>query len=300
MNGNSTSHFSKRLTTIVSVMTVCIGLFAASQSDAAGHWTHEPTGARVVLDCPFNNGSSGCGIFDVYSSAGSASDSSAPVSPNGVATGTLPANQAQGGMQLVYNWGNNGTTREAFVGLTWKANPDYEGRPVGNKMFFMLGPEAGGVFLFGVDALDGGCEQLIWGTNTLKYDNYHICAGSLVCYPNVNPNAALMCRGKWYKIEVYFKSSTTATSRDGVWRWWVNDVLVGNYTTANWNPAGQNEWQWNNTWDGSGDMQNLPRASDWIHNLDHLHISIPNGAGSSTDNPPGPPAAPAIRIVTTP
>ncbi len=297
MNGNLTSHFSKRLTTILSVMTVGISLFAAPQSDAAGGWTNEPAGSRVVLDCPFNNGSSGCGILDVYSSAVAQSDSSAPMSPNGIATGIMSRFSPTGGMQLVYNWG---TTREAFIGLTWRTNPDYGGRPVGNKLFFMLGPEAGGVFLMGVSALNNGCAPLIWGTNTLNYNNYHICEGSLICYPNVNPSAAIVCRGQWYKIEVYFKSSTTATSKDGIWRWWVNGVLVGNYTTANWNPAGQYEWQWNNTWDGSGDMQNLPRAADWSHSLDHLYISIPNGAGSSTDNPPGPPAAPTLRTVTIP
>jgi len=249
------------------------------------------------MDCNFSGTPGACGIYDVYTLVVIQLDSGVFVLSNGIATAILSRFSTSGGMQLVYNWG---TTREAFIGLTWRTNPDYGGRPVGNKLFFMLGPEAGGVFLMGVSALNNGCAPLIWGTNTLNYDNYHICEGSLVCYPNVNPSAAIVCRGQWYKIEVYFKSSTTATSKDGIWRWWVNGVLVGNYTTANWNPAGQYEWQWNNTWDGSGDMQNLPRAADWSHSLDHLYISIPNGAGSSTDNPPGPPAAPTLRTVTTP
>jgi len=281
----STRHNKKGVTMIRRSLLFILLMVLATPSLSLAQWTNKPSGFTTVLECPFSTSPTNCGIWDIYNSAIVSSDGAAPVSPSGVVIGRMLSTAVNGGMQLVKNWP---VSREQYVGLTWRSNTGFGGRPVGNKMFFMLGPEAGGVFLWGADALNSGCEQLIWGTNTLNYDNYHICSFSLICYPNVNPTAATMCRGNWYKIEVYFKSSTTATSRDGIWRWWVNGVLVGNYTNANWNPQGGNEWQWNNTWDSSGDLQNIPRASDWEHYLDHIVIAVSNGS-VSIDNPPGPP-----------
>jgi hypothetical protein len=55
MDGNSTSQASKRLATIVAVLTFCAGSVGAQHSHAAGVWTNEPAGANVVMDCPFNS-----------------------------------------------------------------------------------------------------------------------------------------------------------------------------------------------------------------------------------------------------
>ena len=294
MDGNATLHASKRLATIVALLTLTFGL-SATQTHAAGVWTNEPSGASVVVDCPFNS-VSGCGILDAYSSSQIVSDSSAPTSPSSVVKSTFPAGSTSGGMQL--NYVTPQLQSEMYVGLIWRTNPEFQGNPGSwsNKMFFMRGPSSNGLLLM-YGPTNGGPYYATFGHNTGGLDNSHICQMDLglICPPNVNPNAAQLFRGVWTKIEMYIKKSTTNTSRDGILRWWVNGVLVGNYTTINYAGGGLNEWVWSEAWDGTFS----PNHAEWNHFIDHLHVSLPNG-GSSTDQPPGPPANPKIRSVTTP
>ncbi|MCS6288450.1 MAG: hypothetical protein H8K10_05660 [Nitrospira sp.] len=291
MDGNSTSQPSQRLATIVAVLTFCAGFVGAQEGHAAGVWTNEPAGASVVLDCPFNS-VSGCGILDVYSSAELTSDSNAPISPSGVVKSTLYAGNSAGGMQL--NYVTPQVHNEMYVGLMWRTNPQFLGRPANNKTFFVRGPQNNGVFY--MVGTPGGPFRLVFSHNSGALDNSHTCGADLGlgCEPNVGSGA--VPTGVWTKLEAYFKKSTTATSRDGIVRWWINGVPAGNYTNMNYAQNGLNEWVWSETWDGT--VNPLPTV-DWNHYIDHLHISIPGGS-SSTDQPPGPPAMPTMRSVTTP
>ena len=291
MDGNATLHASKRLAVFVFLVTICFGLADSRLTLAAGVWTNEPAGAAVVLDCPFNSVSS-CGILDVYSSGRITSDSSAPVSPSAVIQSTLRAGQNTGGMQL--NYVTPQVSNEMYMGLMWRTNPEFYGRPANNKTFFIRGPQVNGVWY--MVGPPGGPFRMVFSHNTGTLDNSHTCGAhlGLGCEPNVGSGA--VTQGVWTKLEAYVKKSTTATSRDGIVRWWVNGVLAGNYTNMNYAQNGLNEWVWSETWDGT--VNPVP-AQDWSHFLDHLHISIPNG-GPSTDNPPGPPASPTLRGVTTP
>lgn len=294
MDGNSTSQASKRLATFVAVLTFCAGFVGAQQSHAAGVWTNEPAGASVVLDCPFNGAPSSCGILDVYSSTVQDSDGSGPVSPSGVMRSTIYAGNSAGGSQL--NWVAPQVSNEMYVGMLWRTNPQFQGRQVGNKMFFVRGPSVNGVYMFNGGALVGGQGRMIFSHNTASLDNSQACANEqgFTCFPNAGPGTLTV--GVWTKLEAYVKKSTTSTSRDGIVRWWVNGVLAGNYTNMNYAPNGLNEWVWSETWDGT---VNPTPSADWSHYIDHLHISIPNGSNTS-DQPPGPPASPTMRSVTTP
>ncbi|HRC25194.1 MAG TPA: hypothetical protein PLJ07_14125 [Nitrospira sp.] len=293
MDGNSTSQASKRLATIVAVLTFCAGSVGAQHSHAAGVWTNEPAGASVVMDCPFNS-VGGCGIFDAYSSSQIASDSSAPISPGSTVKSSIYPGNSAGGMQL--NYQTSQLNREMYVGLMWRTNPQFQGRPVGNKTFFIRGPGSNGVFLFNNAALNNGSGSMIFAHNTGGLDNSHACAldSGLACYPNVGPG--ILTVGTWTKLEAYIKASTTSTSRDGIVRWWVNGVPAGSYTNLNYGAGGLNEWAWSETWDGW--VNPLPTV-EWNHFIDHLHVSV-GGGGASTDQPPGPPANPTIRSVTIP
>ncbi len=292
MHRNSRTKAFKKLTTIVSAMTLCLGVVAAPQIYGAGVWTNEPAGANVVLDCPFNS-VQGCGILDAYSSSQITSDSSAPISPGSAVKSTLYAGNSSGGMQL--NYVTSQAYREMYVGLMWRTNSQFQGRQVGNKTFFVRGPQNNNVFLFNNAALNNGTGLMIFSHNSANLDNSHACALDigLACYPNVGPGVLNV--GVWTKLEAYIKASTTNTSRDGIVRWWVNGVPAGNYTNMNVASLGLNEWVWSETWDGT---VNPAPSVDWSHFIDHLHISIPGGG--STDQPPGPPQTPSLRSVTTP
>lgn len=292
MHRNSRTKASKKLTTIVSAMTLCLGVVAAPQTYGAGVWTNEPAGANVVLDCPFNS-VQGCGILDAYSTSQITSDSSAPISPGSVVKSTLYAGNSGGGMQL--NYVTPQAYREMYVGLMWRTNSQFQGRQVGNKTFFVRGPQNNNVFLFNNAALNNGTGLMIFSHNSANLNNSHTCALDigLACYPNVGPGVLNV--GVWTKLEAYIKASTTNTSRDGIVRWWVNGVPAGNYTNMNVASLGLNEWVWSETWDGT--VNPVPSV-DWSHFIDHLHISVPGG--SSTDQPPGPPQTPTLRSVITP
>ena len=143
MNGNTASRVSQRSAATVALLTLCLGTVDVPQSYGAGVWTNEPDGASVVLDCPFNS-VSGCGILDAYSSSQIASDSSAPITPGNVVKSTLYAGNSTGGMQL--NYVTPQVNREMYVGLMWRTNPQFFGRQVANKMFFVRGPVSNGFF----------------------------------------------------------------------------------------------------------------------------------------------------------
>lgn len=258
-------------------------------------WTNEPAGSTALLDCPFSSAPKLCGIVDVYSSSFQDTDFAAPVSPPGVLRSTIYAGNSSGGMQIGINFPQ--TYREMYVGLMWRTNPQFEGRTVVNKLFFVRGPNYNGFF-----GMDGGPAQgqsnfyLMFGHNTSGLDNSHTCGGGgLICYPNVG--SGVLVRGTWTKLEAYIKASTTATSRDGIVRWWVNGALAGNYTNMNYSPTGLNDWTWSETWDGF--VKPVPTV-DWSHYLDHLHISIPNCGSAGCGGPIPPPPSPTPPSPTPP
>jgi len=258
-------------------------------------WPNEPAGAAVKLDCNFSSTPSACGILDAYSSSIQATDASAPISASGVVKSNMPARSAFGGMQL--NYVTPQIYPEMYVGLMWRTNPQFQGRRVGNKLFFIRGPQNNGVFLFNNAALNNGSGVMIFAHNSGALNNSHACALDLglACYPNVGPG--ILTVGTWTKLEAYIKSSTTATSRDGIVRWWINGAPAGNYTNLNINQLGSNEWVWSETWDGCGINGAPPcdigptgvNTSEWSHFIDHLHISIPNCSGNCGGVPPPPP-----------
>jgi hypothetical protein len=94
-------------------------------------------------------------------------------------------------------------------------------------------------------------------------------------YPNQNTGSAVIARGQWAKWEVILQANTPGQF-DGEARWWLNGVLVGQYTGIGFSgptEAGpMNEWRgiaWNPTWGGGG----APVAADQYMWIDHFHLS---------------------------
>lgn len=231
-------------------------------------WTNEPADLSVVLDCPFDSAPSTCGLSDVYSSSHLESDPTAAVSPPGVLRSTLNANNSSGGMQL--GWTSRQLLKEMYVGIIWRNSRDWSCLALADKMWFIRGPNTAG--FFGLDCTPEDTSGAIsFGHNSKNLDNSHTCAADLglVCYPNVADVKIKF--GNWTKLESYIKTSTTATSRDGIVRWWVNGILVGNYTNINYEQDGLNEWIWTETW--AALEPRFQKNIDLSHYIDHVHIS---------------------------
>lgn len=236
-------------------------------------WTNEPPGSTTILDCPFSGPQSECGINDVYHSTTHMDDPSAPISPPGVSVDTLQPFAKTGGSQQSYLFGNN--YDEVYMGMMVRSNPEFQGRVVGNKMFFLKGPDSNGVWILSPESRLQPSGTLIFMVNSGEFDNSHTCAADrgLICYANAGGD--WLVKGQWTKIEAYVKKSTTETSRDGIVRWWINGKLAGNYTNMNYADAGLDEWVWTETWDGAGDM-GTSNTVPWYWYIDHLYLSIPH------------------------
>lgn len=236
-----------------------------------GTFLNEPAGLTTVLNHGFDT-VLGPGMSSPYPPWPIVSDATAPLSPPNCYRSVLPAGSAEGGSELHFDLPR--AYRQMFMGIYWRTNPQFQGRPNSNKTFFLRGPEANGCWIFGNSALVNGSAPLIFGHNTGGglLDNSHACAGDLglACYPNAGDGTLHV--GTWTKIEAYVKASTTNTSRDGIVRWWINGVLVGNYTNLNYGgQRGLTEWVWSETWDGG--VSPLPSVQ-WEHYLDHLYLSV--------------------------
>lgn len=237
-------------------------------------WVNEPGGFKLLVDCAFNSATCDGKLGDPYKSVGNTvkivQDSTAPFSGPQVLRSTRFANVAAGGTQLEYYLPTG--NKEIYVGLYWKASPQFEGKNHGgNKLFFIRGqgPGTNGVFMFICPNRDCNAGYIIW-TTQLSY-NLDQCKNAPdidVCGANVN-NVRVK-PGTWYKIEVYMRASSCATCHDGSVRWWINGTLAGNFNNFAYGPA-VDTWIWSETWDGSGP------ANEWTteayHELDHLRIS---------------------------
>lgn len=259
-------------------------------------WPNEPTGGTIMLDHSFSS-ILGQGMTNPYNAGAIATDSSAPYSPASVYRSSISAGSNNGGSEL--HWYATSPQKEMCVGKWWKTNPEFEGRPQGNKTFFMRGPGTGsvgtynGVFLFNNQSLSNGTGRMIWSFNTGNLDNSHITGSTdpgIPLFANVGDDTLRV--GVWTKLYACIRGSTSNTSRDGIIKWWINDRLVGSYSNINYAPAGLNEWVWSETWDGT---PNFTVSVVWSHFLDHLRIwmgSVGIVSGGTSPSPPPPSPTP--------
>lgn len=281
-----------------------MGIQAGSIAEASGSWPNEPTGSTVIVDCPFS-GSLCPGIWDAYNSASFATDTTAPLSPGNVLDSYMATNSVTGSGQ----WGVAlPDAKELYIGTWWSTNADFQGYSNNqNKMLFARRPEIDNNFLVW-QGFPGQPKTLKW-YGQMTYDNCGYAGTFGMCYsrgdgtgwfePNTGANATVAAGSGWHRIEIYLKTSTTKTSRDGIVRWWLDGAMVGNYSGVNLSPGGLQDFQINHAWDGSGSCATRDCTKSWHHYWDHLHISIGKGV-ASPDQPAGPPAAPRIAGITVP
>jgi len=161
-------------------------------------------------------------------------------------------------------------------------------------MFFVRGPQQNGYFGITGPAYAGGPFTFGFGHNSGNIDNSHVWPADLGLgqTPNNVSNPSLVVN-TWYRIEVYIKKSTTATSRDGILRYWINGALCANYTNVNYGFAGLNEWVWSETWDGT---VNPAPSVDWEHYIGHLYVAT--GGTPSSGGGGGTPPTPTLSTLT--
>jgi len=151
--------------------------------------------------------------------------------------------------------------KEVFVGLDFKASQPWQGHTsMVNKIQFlftsssdimmaMYGPPAGPYELRVIPQ---------WRNN-----------GDAWLLPGAAHAAVTL--GQWHRIEWYVKYATAPGARDGIVRWWMDGVLVGDHADVQFpDDGGFAEYQISPTWGGVGDRKT---EHDFMR-FDRSYISV--------------------------
>ncbi len=276
------------------IYLVFLWLLLPALALASPQWPNEPAHLKTIYDCPFSG--TWCPeqgkTENVFNTQAYASFPNAPQSPSSVFDSYMAAGSVQGNGQWVIFLDK---PTELFIGTWWGTNSEFMGNQAANKMLFARTAGLDNNFLNWDIRNGGGSKNLYWYMQA-EYDNCGHPGEFGMCYskgdgtgwfqPNVGSGAVAAGSG-FHRIEVYLKTSTTKTSRDGIVRWWLDGKPVGDYPTVNLTPGGLAEFQINHTWDGFN-TANRDKSKAWHHYWDHLHLS----ASSGTPLPPPIPVAP--------
>ncbi len=252
-------------------------------------WSNQPSGLKVIMDCPFS-GTLCEGWENVYKTQAFANFSNAPLSPGSVLDTYLGAGSTTGNGQWIVRLAN---PREVFVGTWWSTNAEFEGNrgSVANKMIFISGKGNNNFLNWKLDDGRNTAGTLTWsfqqtdGSNNCHISGYYSpgCThgpdygpGSGDLQPNGPATGKIAAGSGWHKIEIYQKSSSSTTSRDGIIQIWVDGNLHTNYNNVNISPEGFIDTQINHTWDGGAwyDCPNRDCRRAWHHYWDHFYISV--------------------------
>lgn len=246
-----------------------------SNPPAGTQWPNEPAGMIVVTDTPFSDALP-IEWFNVY-------NTQAYASPGGGGTAFSPPRAFDEYMAVGSNSGNGQwgiafpASREVYMGVYWSTNADFVGHVnLTNKMIFLRNNVNDNSFLTWQGS-PGTSKLIQWyiqsafsNSHTVGWSGDPVGSGRLSC--NINSAAALIAAGSgWHFIEVYLKTSSSGTSKDGTVRWWVDGVECGRHLDVNYAPGGVSEMSLTATWDGMVSGRDLSKA--WHHYFDHMKIS---------------------------
>lgn len=280
-------------TVLVAVVALlCMHTLAAAQAV----WPNEPAGSTLITDWSFNTISGPLPGPRWRNNGGSliVSDVTAPLSPTNVLKFPYPVGFLSGyAPDTVYFPLNN--LSEIYFGYWWKAsNPWHAHSSFINKIAFQFTDLTGGQLIqimFG----NGGSEpyRVMSSLEFNGVDNSHLgngygdAPGTWQLFGNASEGKVTL--GHWHRIEVYIKKGTSSSSKNGIIRWWVDGILVGNFSNVNYPTPPFIEYQFSPTWGGAVGAR---KSEEDYYYYDHVRISQPSGVADVT-----PPDAPTNLMV---
>jgi hypothetical protein len=269
--------------------------FSVLGGQEGGPWPEEPPGFRTLTDWPYNQlvtdrsggFARGASVWNQTPGPGLAaivSDPSAPLSPPNVAQISYPVGFPSGQTPWTLYFGPL-SGREYYTAFWWKADPAWQGDPSGiNKITFWqdAAPSCANLIVM----LNNQQQRAYFLTVTLEFNqasNGHLANSSGAgrvwhVFGNVRGGNYVIVPGTWYRIEMYFKGSTTPTSQDGLLRWWATKLgdaaptPIGDYTNVNFDTPNFIQFSFAPTWGGnSGVTKQILN----YHRIDHVYISGP-------------------------
>ncbi len=229
-------------------------------SNATGSaWPNEPAGFTVLTDQPWNVTVGGGWNRRSPGTDHIVSDSTAPMSPANVLEYIYPTGFVDGAAPATQYFGVN--TKEIFVGMWWKPSSPWQGNASNVNKIQFLQVLHSSVFMAMYGPKGGPYE--------LRSDVQWPEQGTAWLTPNVNNVAVTL--GQWHRLEWYLKYESSYGAGDGIIRWWMDGVLIGNYTNIKFpNDNGFVEYQISPTWGGNtGDVKN----EQDFYRFDHSYLS---------------------------
>ena len=133
--------------------------------------------------------------------------------------------------------------RELFWGFTWKASAGWTGH-------------SSGVNKIGYGWQDGSSTfGLTWYWHGGASASISLFDAGITYFHFNTDRASQIEAGRWYKVEVYYRPSSSAGRRDGVVRIWVDGVLMANHEGVATTPGTIGNVYFEPAWGGVGDTK---------------------------------------------
>jgi hypothetical protein len=215
--------------------TCACGLVAASDVTVAlappppsGPRPNEPAGYVTITDQSMSSATAdGWRIDDGNPTV--TTDATAPVSPSGVIRATYPAGTRAGGAPWTIERPLPGTTR-LYYALSFKQSSNFQGESSGtNKLGFVWIHDNPSIFM-STEGVGSGSLEAIMRLQGVADSRDHL-----------DPNkgkSAVVARGRWHLWEAELISNTGGLA-NGTVRWWLDGVLIGEYTDVRMSTASQ-------------------------------------------------------------
>lgn len=241
-------------------------------------FTNEPAGFTTFVDHDFSTVVGGGLVHAMGGGVLVTDQSDAIVSPPTALKETRPASGEGGGLWAGYY---NLWHTEVFAGISHKYAANYEGPPEGTGKLYLFWCGTGNIW---VEAFVVGLDPTGYVGCILAFpdaDNSHIEGahpgtyfgggpGTQAIYANVGNGTVF--RDQWFKIETYYRLSSSLTSKDGIVKVWLNDNLIMDYSNVNFSNGPNVErfyaFDYTSTW-----SQGWGPSQDSDKYVDHLYMS---------------------------
>jgi uncharacterized protein YjdB len=263
-------------------------------------YPNQPSGLTRFAELNFNAlpgvaGSLGTLLGNYYTLVSPAShmaiisDPTAPQSPSSVLqvdfqVGTQPGSAAASGYREFGGWDGAGvlsnTEYSEYYESTWFKipTPDFETQEVGVKMLGYWGvgnnnqPSATGTGPTQMYSIMRGSGTGTTIMSSWNLDMYTDGVSTRALPQNMNLSTKITA-GSWHHFETYMKLNTVGQS-NGIWKWWLDGVLIGDYEDMQFisatQPSGFFGRSMDLVWGGQGGTAKTRTDYVWF---DHMYMS---------------------------
>lgn len=220
-----------------------------------GPWPNQPSVLNPIIDQPWDHLG---GLWNLlWGVARIISDPTAPGSPPGVLQIDFPVGFVGGsapGTESI----DFPATREVYVGIWWMASDPWQGHVSNsNKIEYLFTPE------------NGSMAMIMYGPPSGPYE--------LRVFPDwhgawLTPNVANVpvTLGRWHRIEWLVVYGPTDDPPSGIVRWWMDGVLLGDYSNVRLSTEPLFEYKLAPVWGGA---EPVVKTENDFFRYDHVRIA---------------------------